>query len=193
MRSLAYLGLALAASLTTALPALAQDETSGTEQTTEPTDPAAEQDASQGATEQGTDEAAGQDAGQATTEPSTDAGTGQAADQTDAEQGTDQAAADSTAQAGPSGEIRPVTITCQDIVDTDVQLVPQLVYWIDGYNIAYDAATGQTDVDPVVSVAENWLAVPVENIIRACEANPDSAAADVIAQERANNEGAAAQ
>ena len=41
MRSLAYLGLALAASLTTALPALAQDETSGTEQTTEPTDPAA--------------------------------------------------------------------------------------------------------------------------------------------------------
>lgn len=185
MRSLAYLSLALAASLTTALPASAQDETSGTEQTT-------------GAADQTTEDAGAQDAGQTATEPGTDAAAGETTGQADTEQGADASAAQSTDQAdstesGPSGEIRPLTITCQDIVDTDVQLVPQLVYWIDGYNIAYDAVTGQTDVDPVVSVAQNWLTVPVENIIRACEANPASTAAEVIAQERASNEGAASQ
>ena len=58
-------------------------------------------------------------------------------------------------QPANGGEIRPLSTTCQDIIDTDVELVPQLVYWIDGYNIAYDAQTGEMDVDPVVTVAEN--------------------------------------
>ena len=95
-----------------------------------------------------------------------------------------QTGAASGGSKGPSGDIRPLTLTCQDIVDTDVQLVPQLVYWIDGYNIAYNAATGQTDVDPVVTVAENWLAVPAHKVITACEATPERPASEVIAEER---------
>lgn len=104
-----------------------------------------------------------------------------------AQQGTttgSQTGTSADAPPGPSGEIRPLTITCRDIVDTDVELVPQLVYWIDGYNIAYDADTGQTDVDPVVTVAENWLAVPANKVITACEASPDRPAAEVIAEEK---------
>ena len=81
-------------------------------------------------------------------------------------------------------EIRPVSITCQDIIDTDVELVPQLVYWIDGYNIAHNALTGETDVDPVVTVAENWLAVPANDVITACEAEPERLASEVIADEK---------
>ena len=83
-----------------------------------------------------------------------------------------------------SGEIRPVTITCQDIIDTDVELVPQLVYWIDGYNVAYDARTGEADVDPVIAVAENWLTVPANDVITACEASPEKLASEVIAEEK---------
>ena len=77
-----------------------------------------------------------------------------------------------------------MSITCQDIIDTDVELVPQLVYWIDGYNIAYDARTGETDLDPVVAVAENWLAVPANDVITACEAEPERLASEVITEEK---------
>lgn len=92
-------------------------------------------------------------------------------------------------QPANGGEIRPLSITCQDIIDTDVELVPQLVYWIDGYNIAYDAQTGETDVDPVVTVAENWLAVPANDVITACVANPEMLASDAIAEEKQKAEG----
>ena len=92
-------------------------------------------------------------------------------------------------QPANGGEIRPLSITCQDIIDTDVELVPQLVYWIDGYNIAYDAQTGEMDVDPVVTVAENWLTVPATDVITACEANPEMLASDAIAEEKQKAEG----
>lgn len=151
-------------------------------------DPAEAQQSTEGQANQGQQSTAGQTAtGQAATGQ---AATGQNTEQqstgsqTGTQAGDTAQQAEGGASAGEAGEIRPLTITCQDIVDTDVKLVPQLVYWIDGYNIAHDALTGQTDVDPVVAVKQNWLAVPAQNVISACEAEPTRAAADVITEQK---------
>ena len=111
--------------------------------------------------------------------------TGAALAQQETGQATSEAQPSEQANApAEKGDIRPVSITCQDIIDTDVELVPQLVYWIDGYNIAYDARTGEADIDPVVTVAENWLTVPANEVIAACEAEPERLASEVITEQK---------
>ncbi len=70
-----------------------------------------------------------------------------------------------------SGKSNPATYTCAELIEVDIDYIPQVVYWIDGYNWAGEEEVG---------VGVDWFAVPVETIVTECEKNPSQPAAKVI-------------
>lgn len=98
-----------------------------------------------------------------------------------------QGAADKGGDAADQGQLRPLTLTCQELVDQDIALIPAMAHWIDGYSVAYTQKGQVSDVDPVVAVSRQWFAVPVDKIITVCKANPQMAASEAIRQQREEN------
>jgi len=71
------------------------------------------------------------------------------------------------AMAGKS----PATYTCAELLDVDVDYVPQVVYWLDGYNWAGD---------PMLEEDVEWVPVETPGILVDCKKDPSQKAADVV-------------
>ena len=65
----------------------------------------------------------------------------------------------------------PATYTCAELIEVDVEYVPQVIYWLDGYNWAGD---------PVLDAEVEWVPVETETIIIECKKDPSQKAADVV-------------
>ena len=65
----------------------------------------------------------------------------------------------------------PAETTCQELVGTEVEFLPQIIYWIDGFNSHGDARA---------TVDTEWFGIPVDKIVDTCKQTPDAKAADVI-------------
>jgi hypothetical protein len=65
----------------------------------------------------------------------------------------------------------PATYTCAELIEVDVDYVPQVVYWLDGYNWAGD---------PVLDEDVEWVPVETDTIITECKKDPSQKAAAVV-------------
>ena len=69
----------------------------------------------------------------------------------------------------------PATYTCAELIEVDVEEVPQVVYWLDGYTWAGD---------PVYTEEVEWVAIETDTIIIECKKDPSQKAADVVKKHR---------
>jgi hypothetical protein len=69
----------------------------------------------------------------------------------------------------------PATYTCAELIEVDVEEVPQVIYWLDGYTWAGD---------PVYDADVEWVPVETDTIIVECKKDPTQKAADVVKQHR---------
>ena len=65
----------------------------------------------------------------------------------------------------------PATYTCSELLEVDVDYVPQVVYWLDGYNWAGD---------PMLEEDVEWVPVATDDILVDCKKDPSQKAADVV-------------
>jgi hypothetical protein len=65
----------------------------------------------------------------------------------------------------------PATYTCAELLEVDVDDVPQVIYWLDGYNWAGD---------PVFDADVEWVPVEIDTITTECKKNPSQKAAGVV-------------
>ena len=65
----------------------------------------------------------------------------------------------------------PATYTCAELVEVDIEYVPQIVYWLDGFNWAGDAEYN-AEVD--------WTPVEIDTVFVECEKNPSQKARKVV-------------
>jgi hypothetical protein len=65
----------------------------------------------------------------------------------------------------------PATYTCAELIEVDVEYVPQTVYWLDGFNWAGD---------PVYDADVEWTPVEVDTIIIECKKDPSQKASEVV-------------
>jgi hypothetical protein len=69
----------------------------------------------------------------------------------------------------------PATYTCAELIEVDVEYVPETIYWRDGYNWAGD---------PVYDEEVDWVAVETDTIIIECKKDPSQKAVDVVKKHR---------
>jgi hypothetical protein len=69
----------------------------------------------------------------------------------------------------------PATYTCAELIEADVEYVPELVYWLDGFNWAGD---------PVYDAGVDWVPVEDDAVIIDCKKDPSQKAADVVKKQR---------
>ena len=74
----------------------------------------------------------------------------------------------STAMAKP---ISPEKLTCKEYLATKTEHLPELTYWLDGFDSRGHA---------VVSVDEEWFAVPITDVVSECKKMPDALAMDIL-------------
>ena len=65
----------------------------------------------------------------------------------------------------------PATYTCAELIEVDVDYVPQVIYWLDGYNWAGD---------PMLVEDVEWVPVETDTILIECKKDPSQKAADVV-------------
>jgi hypothetical protein len=65
----------------------------------------------------------------------------------------------------------PATYTCAELVEVDYVDVPQMVYWLDGFNWAGDA---EYDAGVV------WTPVEIDTVMIECKKNPCKKARKVV-------------
>ena len=65
------------------------------------------------------------------------------------------------------------TYTCAELVDVEIEYIPQMVYWLDGFNWAGDAEY-DAEVD--------WTPVEIDTVIIECKKNPSQKARKVVKQ-----------
>ena len=65
----------------------------------------------------------------------------------------------------------PATYTCAELIEVDIVEVPQVVYWLDGFNWAGDA---EYDADV------EWTPVEIDTVIVECKKNPSKKARKVV-------------
>jgi hypothetical protein len=69
------------------------------------------------------------------------------------------------------GGKNPATYTCAELIEVDIVEVPQVVYWLDGFNWAGD---------PEYDAAEVWTPVEIDTVYAECEKNPSKKARKVV-------------
>jgi hypothetical protein len=69
----------------------------------------------------------------------------------------------------------PATYTCAELLEVDVDYVPQVVYWLDGYTWAGD---------PVYDEDVEWVPVETDTVIIDCKKDPSQKAAAVVKKHR---------
>jgi hypothetical protein len=69
----------------------------------------------------------------------------------------------------------PATYTCAELIDVEIVDVPQVVYWLDGFNWAGD---------PVYDADVEWTPVEIDTVIIECKKDPSQKAADVVKKNR---------
>jgi hypothetical protein len=77
--------------------------------------------------------------------------------------------ASSAALAG-SGK-NPATYTCAELIEVDIEDIPQVVYWLDGFNWAGDP---EYDADVV------WTPVEIDTVVVECKKDPTKKARKVV-------------
>ena len=65
----------------------------------------------------------------------------------------------------------PATYTCAELVEVDIVDVPQMVYWLDGFNWAGD---------PEYDAEVDWTPVEIDTVIIECKKNPSQKARKVV-------------
>jgi hypothetical protein len=65
----------------------------------------------------------------------------------------------------------PATYTCAELVEVDIVDVPQIVYWLDGFNWA-----GDPEYDEAVA----WTPVEIDTVYVECQKNPSQKARKVV-------------
>jgi hypothetical protein len=65
----------------------------------------------------------------------------------------------------------PATYTCAELIDVEIEYVPQMVYWLDGFNWAGDP---EYDAEVV------WTPVEIDTVIVECKKNPSQKARKVV-------------
>lgn len=65
----------------------------------------------------------------------------------------------------------PATYTCAELIEADIEDVPQIVYWLDGFNWAGD---------PEFDADVEWVPVETDTIIIDCKKDPSQKATDVV-------------
>jgi hypothetical protein len=65
----------------------------------------------------------------------------------------------------------PATYTCAELIDVETDEVPQIVYWLDGFNWAGD---------PEYDAAVAWTPVEIDTVIVECKKDPSQKAKDVV-------------
>ena len=65
----------------------------------------------------------------------------------------------------------PATYTCAELIDVEIEDVPQVVYWLDGFNWA-----GDPEYDSEVE----WTPVEIDTVIVECKKNPSQKARKVV-------------
>jgi hypothetical protein len=65
----------------------------------------------------------------------------------------------------------PATYTCAELIDVEIEYVPQMVYWLDGFNWAGD---------PEYDAEVEWTPVEIDTVIIECKKNPSQKARKVV-------------
>jgi len=65
----------------------------------------------------------------------------------------------------------PATYTCAELIEVEIEYVPQMVYWLDGFNWAGD---------PEYDAEVDWTRVEIDTIIIECKKNPSKKARKVV-------------
>ena len=65
----------------------------------------------------------------------------------------------------------PATYTCAELIEVDIVDVPQVVYWLDGFNWAGD---------PQYDAAVEWTPVEIDTVYVECQKNPSKKARKVV-------------
>ncbi|MGE0487150.1 MAG: HdeA/HdeB family chaperone [Gammaproteobacteria bacterium] len=76
----------------------------------------------------------------------------------------------------------PRDLTCKDLLVTDMEYVPEVVYWHDGWNARDGVMTEVID--------EDWLPVEVDQVWSECQKDPTRKVGDVVAAQRATQHAA---
>ena len=71
----------------------------------------------------------------------------------------------------------PRDYTCEDLLVTDMEYVPEVVYWHDGWNTKDQVLTEVID--------EDWMPVAVDEVWSECQKDPKQKVGDVVAAQRA--------
>ena len=70
----------------------------------------------------------------------------------------------------------PQEYTCGELLVTDFEYVPEIVYWHDGWNAKTDTLTE--------TIGEDWEPVAVDDVWADCQKDPNQKVADVVAKQR---------
>ncbi|MCB1747299.1 MAG: hypothetical protein H6977_07245 [Gammaproteobacteria bacterium] len=71
----------------------------------------------------------------------------------------------------------PKDYTCEDLLVTDMEYVPEVVYWHDGWNAKDEVLSEVID--------EDWMPVEVDQVWSECQKDPSKKVGDVVAAQRA--------
>jgi hypothetical protein len=65
----------------------------------------------------------------------------------------------------------PATYTCAELIEVEIVDVPQVVYWLDGFNWAGD---------PEYDAEVEWTPVEIDSVIVDCKKDPSKKARKVV-------------
>jgi len=74
----------------------------------------------------------------------------------------------------------PQNYTCEDLLTTDFEYVPEIVYWHDGWN--------EKQKDLKETIVEDWYPIAVDEVWTECSKAPHKKVAEVVHHQRAKHE-----